>query len=147
MNMKTVLVFLALMIGICNGETFEVLMQCSDVCERVKNQNCNNKCITFSIQDPEVPPEHLNDEECWRINSCDGFPKSAYFRWSSFCSTYCGVNYYNTERNNKTVYMNICLEEYNEDSPMPNICSLWDTISAEQSLALVFALLLILIIS
>ena len=140
--MKTKLFLMALMMTVANAETFEVLMQCSDVCERVKNQNCNNKCITFSIQDPEVPPEHLNDEECWRINSCDGFPKSAYFRWTSFCSTNCGVYYYDRERNNRTIYMNICLEEYNEDGPMPNICSLWDTISAEGSLAVAFALLL-----
>ena len=117
------IVILTLMVAISRTQDiYEVSLECSDICEQGKNNHCNGKCIKFSIQDVEVPPQDLTGEECWKLSTCAGFPKTVNFRHTGNCKAHCGVNFHSYSSDDTTYYMDVCVEEFHEDNPLPNIC-------------------------
>ena len=117
------IVILTLMVTISRTQDiYEVSLECSDICEQGKNNHCNGKCIKFSIQDVEVPPQDLTGEECWKLSTCAGFPKVANFRHTGNCKTNCGVNFHLLTDGESASFMDVCVEEFHNDNPIPNIC-------------------------
>ena len=106
-------------------------MTCSDTCKLSKNENCMGKCITFSIQDAQVPEEDMRTEECWALDDCSGFPDLMSFMENTQCNTRCATNHFSVSSDDSTLYFSICVEEYNQDGPVPNVCEMWKSITGE----------------
>lgn len=67
---------------------------CSSECEKVSS--CNGKCIRFSfhehgVYDANHYKNDIDQEECWAITSCHGFPKFYAFHTNDRCSENCEV--------------------------------------------------------
>lgn len=53
------------------------------------------------------------------------------------------MTYHIVTYDDSTFYMDLCLEEFNEDSPIPNVCKMWEAISFELKTTFAFIGLII----
>ena len=143
---KLALLILCLIATYSQDFPYEMLASCSEPsdCGSEFDHYCNGKCITFTIQDGEVLEKHLQVNECWNLNSCDGFPRLYIFQIADLCRSKCGVKQHEVVTDDYAFYWDICLEEASEDSPFPNVCELWEALGDGHLSSLAFMAVLII---